>query len=241
MVSGYIGDLEAKEVLKLSSGIEPELEEVWARHPEFTMRLTGLASVGATRSTGIISQLSLSMLSAVVVVIVVIGMAFRSFLSAGLSIIPNLFALFATGTWLTLVHGGLDYATIVGLTVAFGLAVDDTIHVLNRFELEKQQSNITSAAIDRTMRVIGAVLILTTVVLLAGLSVTQLSAVPPTRQFGLICLSTLIFALLADLVVLPALILVSSRWQGRALLPNDTDPGMPVVARHGDEQPGRLK
>ena len=235
LVSGYIGDLEAKEVLKLSSEIEPELDDVRARHPEFTMTLTGLASVGATRSTGIISQLSFSMLGAVVVVIAVIGLAFRSVFFAGLSIIPNLFALFATGTWLTFVHGGLDYATIVGLTVAFGLAVDDTIHVLNRFELEKQQSNITSVAIDRTMRVIGTVLILTTVVLLAGLSVTQLSAVPPTRQFGLICLSTLIFALLADLVILPALILVSSRWQGRSLLPSGTEASMAVAARHNDK------
>lgn len=200
------------------------------------MTLTGLASVGATRSTSIINQLSLSMLGAVVVVIAVIGFAFRSVFFAGLSIIPNLFALFATGTWLTFVHGGLDYATIVGLTVAFGLAVDDTIHVLNRFELEKQQSNIPSVAIDRTMRVIGTVLILTTVVLLAGLSVTQLSAVPPTRQFGLICLLTLIFALLADLVILPALILVSSRWQGRSLLPGDSEASMAVAARHGDSQ-----
>jgi len=240
LVSGYIGDLEAKEVLKLQSEIEPELAAVRARHPGFTMTLTGLASVGATRSTGIINQLSFSMLGAVIVVIAVIGLAFRSVFFAGLAIIPNLFALFATGTWLTFVHGGLDYATIVGLTVAFGLAVDDTIHVLNRFELEKQQSNSTLIAIDQTMRVIGAVLILTTVVLLAGLSVTQLSAVPPTRQFGLICLSTLIFALLADLVILPGLILVSSRRQGRSAVPRDTKASLAVAAGHNDDkQSGR--
>ena len=107
-------------------------------------------------------------------------------------------------------HGGLDYATIVGLTVAFGLAVDDTIHVLNRFELEKQRSSSTLLAIDRSMRLIGIVLILTTAVVLAGLLVTQFSAVPPTRRFGMICILTLIFALIADLVILPALILASS-------------------------------
>ena len=130
---------------------------------------------------------------------------------------------------------GLDYATIVGLTVAFGLAVDDTIHVLNRFELEKQRSNTTSVAVDRTLRLIGTVLILTTVVLLAGLSVTQLSAVPPTRQFGFICISTLIFALLADLVILPALVLVSSRWKGRLFLPSDTDTSVTVAASGADK------
>ena len=235
LVSGYIGDLDAKDVLKISSEIEPGLDAVRSRHPDFTMTLTGLASVGATRSTTIISQLSLSMLGAVAVVIAVIGLAFRSLYFAGLSTIPNLFALFATGTWLTIIHGGLDYATIVGLTVAFGLAVDDTIHVLNRFQLEKLRTNTTSVAIDRTLRLIGTVLILTTVVLLAGLSVTQLSAVPPTRQFGFICISTLIFALLADLFILPALVLVSSRWKGRLFLPTDTDTSVAVAASRGDK------
>ena len=239
LVSGYIGNLEAKEVLRISSEIEPELDAVRGRHPGFTMTLTGLASVAATRSTSIISQLSISMLGAVAVVIAVIGLAFRSFYVAGLSTIPNLFALFATGTWLTFVHGGLDYATIVGLTVAFGLAVDDTIHVLNRFELEMQQPITTSMAIDRTLRLIGTVLILTTAVLLAGLSVTQLSAVPPTRQFGVICISTLIFALLADLVILPALILVSSRLKGRSFSPSDTNQSVAVAASLGNKSQSR--
>ena len=106
LVSGYIGDLEADEVIQISGEIEPKLDAIRARHPKFTLTLTGLASVGATRSTSIISQLSLSMLGAIVVVIAVIGMAFRSFYYASLSTIPNLFALFATGTWLMFLHGG---------------------------------------------------------------------------------------------------------------------------------------
>ncbi|WP_159079773.1 RND family transporter [Methyloceanibacter sp. wino2] len=237
LVSGYINDLEANDILKLSSELDSELDGVRVRHPGFTITLTGLASVGATRSTAIISQLSLSMLGAVIIVIALIGMAFRSILFAGLSVIPNLFALFATGTWLMLLQGGLDYATIVGLTVAFGLAVDDTIHVLNRYEIEVQRSGDASIAVEDTMRIIGTVLILTTVALLAGISVTQLSVVPPTRQFGLICMSTLIFALLGDLVILPALILVASRWKNWPLRPEpvettDFDRGQPDEELH---------
>ncbi len=212
LVSGYINDLDAQEVLALSHDLEPELERVRERYPEFTVTLTGLASLGASRSTAIISQLSLSMLGAVLIVIAVIGLMFGSLVFAGLSIVPNLFALFATGTWLFLAQGGLDYATIVGLTVAFGLAVDDTIHILNRFELELHRLKSVAAAVHRSICVIGTVLILTTLVLIAGMLVTQISVVPPTRQFGLICVSTLVFALLADLFVLPALILCASRW-----------------------------
>ncbi|MEG6507600.1 MMPL family transporter [Methyloligella sp. 2.7D] len=240
LVSGYIGDLEAKEVLKIRSELKPALDKVQASHPDIELTLTGLASVGATRSTGIISQLSLSMLGAIAIVIVVIGLAFGSMIFAGLSTIPNLFALFATATWLAFLQGGLDYATIVGLTVAFGLAVDDAIHVLNRFELEMQRSDTTSFAIDRTMRMIGTVLILTTVVLLAGLSITQLSAVPPTRQFGLICLSTLVFALLADLIILPALIMVSSRFvRGRPFSAQSNSVNVALATTHSNDKHSR--
>ncbi|WP_069094780.1 efflux RND transporter permease subunit [Methyloligella halotolerans] len=226
LVSGYIGDLEAKQILQIREDLAPKIAELHAENPDFKLSLTGIASVGATRSTAIISQLSYSMLGAIAIVIAVIGLAFWSLLYAGLATIPNLFALFATATWLAFLQGGLDYATIVGLTVAFGLAVDHAIHVLNRFELEMERTESVAAAVDRTLRLIGTVLILTTAVLVAGLSITQLSAVPPTRQFGLICLSTLVFALLADLIILPALILVTSRYRiGRKALSPDTEEG----------------
>ena len=216
LVSGYIGDLEAKEILTIQNELQPKLDELQRQYPTIKMSITGLASMSASRSVSIISQLSYSMLGAVIVVIAVIGLAFRSFWIAGVSTIPNLFALFATGTLLLLLHGGLEYATIVGLTVAFGLAVDDTIHVLNRYQIERQDNDNPISQIDRTLKLIGKVLILTTLVLLAGLSVTQLSAMPPTRQFGMICISTLIFALIADLIILPALIICRTRLKAHA-------------------------
>ena len=211
LISGYVDDLESKEIVRISQEIEAKLADLKAQHPEMHLSLTGLSHVAAIRSSDVISQLRVSMLGAVVIVILIIGVAFASVQTSALSTVPNLFALFATGAWLHYTNGGLDYATIVGLTVAFGLAVDDTIHVLNRYELETAKGVSAALAVDRTLRVIGTVLILTTVVLLAGLSVTQLSIVPPTRQFGMICILTLFFALIADLVILPALLLVSAR------------------------------
>ncbi len=211
LVSGYIGDLEAKEILRIVQDLQPGLDLLKRKYPAFRITLTGLTTMSASRSVSIISQLSYSMIGAVAVVIAVIGFAFSSFRVAGLSTLPNLFALFATGSWLLIINGGLDYATIVGLTVGFGLAVDDTIHVLNRYQFELNHPVPNYSATERTLKLIGKVLILTTLVLLAGISVTQLSSMPPTRQFGLICMSTLVFALLADLVILPALIIWSER------------------------------
>ncbi len=217
LTTGYIKDLEAKDVLALSRDIEMQLSHIKTNYPQLEFTTSGLSYVAAKRSTHVISELSVGLLGAVAVVIVLIGFAFHSINIAGLSTLPNLFAIFATGTWLLLINGSLDYATIVGLTVAFGLAVDDTVHVLNRYQLELQRTGSAMAATTQTLRLIGSVLILTTVILIAGLFVTQVSAVPPTRQFGLVCMVTLLFALAADLVILPALILASARLRRQAL------------------------
>jgi predicted RND superfamily exporter protein len=133
-----------------------------------------------------------------------------------LSIVPNLFPIVTVGAFLYLSGSGLQFASVMGLTVAFGLAVDDTIHFLNRYELEKRAGGGNGLAglgqrVGDAIAHIGPVLILTTMVLLCGLSVTSLSDLPVTRLFGQLSMATLAAALIADLFILPALILAAGR------------------------------
>jgi len=174
--------------------------------------VTGLSLVSAARSVDIIGQLNISLLGAVAVVILLIGAAFRSVVVAGLSAVPNLFALVATGALLYLFGRNLEYSSVVALTVAFGLAVDDTIHFLNRFNLEQLEGHRPRKAVGTAVRRIGPVLVLTTIVLVFGLAVTGLSDLPPIRLFGGLCMVTLIFALIGDLVFLPAILLSIERF-----------------------------
>jgi predicted RND superfamily exporter protein len=209
LITGYLPNYDSRRTLAIAEALEAALAPIRSQHPDFDITLTGLSVVAASRSTDVISQLNVSMIGAIVVVTAIIGIAFGSMRMAAYSALPNLFGLFATGAWLYFAHGGLEYATVVGLTVAFGLAVDDTIHLLNRYQLEKSTAFSIPAAIGRTLRFIGTVLIISTVILVMGIAVTQFSSLPPTREFGLICMVTLVFALLGDLVFLPALMLLS--------------------------------
>ena len=207
LISGYVPDLMANEVMSLADNIERELKPIRARYPDFTITVTGLSLLSADRSVDIIGQLNISLLGAVAVVILLIGIAFRSVMVAALSAIPNLFALVATGAVLYLFGKNLEYSSVVALTVAFGLAVDDTIHFLNRFQLEQSEGQQPFNAVKTAITRIGPVLVLTTVVLVFGLAVTGLSDLPPIRMFGGLCILTLIFALIGDLVFLPAILL----------------------------------
>jgi predicted RND superfamily exporter protein len=99
---------------------------------------------------------------------------------------------------------GLQFASIVALTVAFGLGLDATIHYLNRLRLEYVPGEDRAAGIKRATVLVGPELILTTLVLACGLGVTILSDLPSLRLFGWLSAFTLIAALIGDLLILPA-------------------------------------
>ena len=136
-----------------------------------------------------------------------IGLAFRSAGIAALSVVPNLFPILTAGTWIYLTGGGLEYASVISLTVAFGIAVDDTIHFLNRLRFEMTRNRSLDDAVYQTISRIGPVLVLTTLVLVVGLAVTVFSDLPAMRKFGELFISTLAAALIGDVLLLPAIVL----------------------------------
>jgi predicted RND superfamily exporter protein len=104
----------------------------------------------------------------------------------------------------------------VALLVVFGLAIDALIHFFNRLSLEERNEPRADIAIRNARVLVGPAIILTTLVLAFGLGVTVFSDLPSLRMFGFICGTTLVASLLADLVFLPALImLVRKIWPAR--------------------------
>ncbi len=224
LITGYIRNMSAEEIAAVVERLKANLKTIEAQFPNVQFTVTGLSPVSAIQSKRMINQLNMGFVSAVGIVLIFIGLAFRSFKVSLLSVIPNLFPIVVIGAYLYLSGDGLRFASVLALTVAFGLAVDDTIHFLNRFAIERQRTDEIKKAVRQTIARIGPVLILTTLVLVCGLSVTILSSLPVTRLFGELSMATLSAALLADLLILPAIILafaglkrgVSSRKDKRA-------------------------
>ncbi len=207
LVTGRIPNLDAGDSVPVIRELDRQLNELRQDHKDFTFTVTGLSAVSALQSASMIEQLNRGLIIAVIVVIVLIGVAFRSTSAALFSVLPNLFPIVAAGTFLFITGRGLEYASVIGLTVAFGLAVDDTIHFLNRFYLERERHTSINDAVYETIARIGPVLVLTTIVLVLGLAVTVISDLPAMRLFGQLFMTTLSAALLADMVLLPAILL----------------------------------
>jgi hypothetical protein len=170
------------------------------------VRITGVTVVTNREASIIIANLNWSLITAVIADILLIVLAFRNIPIGAVSVLANTLPLAATGALLYLTGWGMQFTTVIALTVAFGIAVDDTIHYLNRFMMLHDRTAPLGGRLIEASREIGPVLIGTTLIILAGLSTTFFSGLPTVTLFGIIAGITLIVAMLGDLVVLPAVI-----------------------------------
>jgi len=97
---------------------------------------------------------------------------------------------------------GLQFASVVALTVSFGLGLSATIHFLNRLRLEDRPGEDPAVGVERATILVGPALILTSLVLACGLAVTVFSDLPSLRLFGWLSAFSMIAALVADLLIL---------------------------------------
>ncbi|NQW13404.1 MAG: MMPL family transporter [Rhodobacter sp.] len=169
---------------------------------------TGFLVMSSTLSSTMIRQLTVSFLIAALFCPFLIGMWFRR-LDFGLAAaVPNILPIALVGAALTISGTGIQFTSALALTIAFGIALDDSIHVFNRISLEGKKSGqpLVARTIVDAMVQIAPVLMTTTVVLSTGLIATQISGMPMVRFFGVLCVATFLLALVCDLVILPPLV-----------------------------------
>ena len=133
---------------------------------------------------------------------------FRSLNLALIAVVPNILpvamVLGAMG-WFDI---PLDMMTITIASITIGIAVDDTIHYIHRFQKEFRQDGDYRATVTRCHRSIGRALYYTTVTIAFGFSVLVFSSFIPTIYFGLFTCFAMLVALLADLTLLPELFIL---------------------------------
>lgn len=196
--------------LRLREGAPPEvLDRLEERAGEFTTgeaSLTGLyvRAVGTTRH--VIRDLGWGALLMAGVVVATIAIFLRSWRLALAAVVPNLLPPAVVFGCAAVLGRPLDVAAVAVGAVAVGLAVDDTLHVLFRVAEERRRGLTLEDAIAAAHGSVGRALVLSTVVLTAGLACLALSAFKPTAHFGLLTAAACAVALPGDLIVLPAFV-----------------------------------
>jgi signal transduction histidine kinase len=102
---------------------------------------------------------------------------------------------------------GIKLSMVPGMiaSIAIGLAVDDTIHYLNRYNFEFKKDLDKDRALRDTINQVGKPIITTSLTISIGFLVLMVSQFKPTAIFGFLMVITMITALIGDLIILPAL------------------------------------
>jgi hypothetical protein len=162
-----------------------------------------------------------SFLLAFALVCVSLMLVFRSVLCGFVCMIPNLLPcaiVFGFFGWMGI---RIEVGTVLTACAALGIAVDDSLHFITWFQRRVSQSESRMEAVVYAYRRCGLAMLQTTLVITLGLLVFALSSFAPMQRFAWCMFALLATALIADLVVLPAILL---SFLGRLFLPRRTRP-----------------
>lgn len=191
--------------------VQAGLAEIEHAHPQFQLQLTGSAVHRWQDLYQIVVDLASSLGSAALIIFVTLGIAYRSVRLGLIAVIPNVFPLAVTGAWLVFTGQSLEVVSVCSFTICLGIAVDDTIHFLTRYQEESARSQSQAEAIQKAFTGVGASMIMTTLVLVVGFSTVITSDMRDQRIFASMGVLTLIAALVGDLVFLPAMLAVFAK------------------------------
>ena len=218
IVSGRVPDKDASGLVPIVAQLNAKLDAIRAKHPGYIIAPTGLSVIAAHSSADMINKLSRGLTIEFVFLASFIGLAFRSFPVMLASLLPGIFPIAAAGALLRLLGEGLQFSSVIALTVSFGLGLSATIHFLNRMWREDRPDADPAIAVERATVLVGPALILTSVVLSCGLAALAFSNLPTLRQFGWLSAFAMLAALTADLLILRPAITFLMRLQRRRQL-----------------------
>jgi hypothetical protein len=164
--------------------------------------VTGYAHMVSTEVPGVVGQLRVAFYLAVGAVTLAAMLLMRSVRVALAALVPNLIPILGAEAWLSLRGEALSITEAVALTIAFGIAVDDTVHVLNRLRLAGGGG---AAALGRALEEAVPPIATTSLILLAGFGTSAFSSLPTAASFCTLAAIATALAFLADLLLFPAL------------------------------------
>ena len=207
-ITARCGDLGAQRYLALEKQLYRDLEALFEDAPApVTITLTGTTQVGYSGIDSLIRDLLRSLSWAFVLIFLTLCVLFRSWKLAALSMGPNVLPIVTVLGTLGWMGQHLETLSAMVFSIGLGIAVDDTIHYVARYCQEIRNGYSPEEAVQRTTERTGRAILYTSAVLMLGFGVLYTSAFPPNHSFAVLAGSIIFAAVIADLFVLPAMLL----------------------------------
>jgi len=204
-ISARVGDVGSKVSLARTE----ELKAYIATHTDTALvdfQITGTSNLIDKNNEYLSENMFQGLGIAFGVVAIIAGLMFKSLRMVLITLIPNVIPLILVAGIMGIFGITLKLSTSIIFTIAFGIAVDDTIHFISKLKIELNKGKSVLYALKRTYLSTGKAIIVTSMILSAGFLTLLLSSFGGTFYTGLLIGLTLMFALIIDLTLLPVLI-----------------------------------
>lgn len=210
-ISLNMADVGTIEMRRIFDEVKPEVTKVM-EGTNNKVQYTGTSLIFLKGNTYLINSLVSSLGLAFVLISLIMATMFKSWKIIVISIVPNLFPLIVTAGVMGYLGVPLKPSTVLIFSIAFGIAVDDSIHFLTKYrqELLRHNWDIPKTVIE-ALRETGPSMIYTSIILFFGFIIFGASSFGGTVALGLMTSGTLLVAMLSNLLLLPALILSFDR------------------------------
>lgn len=214
-ITTFMKDVGTEKMEEIESTLYPIIDKIFPKD-RYDVSFTGRALIFQKGTNYLVKNLRQSLFLAVILIVCIMLYMFRSWRMILISLIPNLLPLFITGGIMGFIDLPIKPSTILVFSIAFGISVDDTIHFLAKYRQELHAShgdtiNATFAALRET----GLSMFYTSTVLFFGFAVFLISSFGGTKALGGLISATLLFAMLSNLVLLPALLLGANKLKAK--------------------------
>jgi len=207
----FMKDIGTDKMKRIEDNLWPQIDKIFPKE-RFEVTMTGKALIFQKGTSYLVNNLILSLSLAILLIALLMAWMFRSFRMILVSLIPNLLPLLVTAGMMGFLGIPIKPSTILVFSIAFGISVDDTIHFLAKY---RQELKVNDWKIKRSvyaaLRETGVSMFYTSIVLFFGFSVFMISSFGGTVALGGLVSATLLFAMLANLLLLPSLLLSLER------------------------------
>ncbi|MDG2384857.1 MAG: MMPL family transporter [Pirellulaceae bacterium] len=204
-------DAGGRAINAMITELEDQFVLLGSEHPGFQFKMGDTVLEGIRATTFIVQDLGKSLLLAVPLTLVVIVIALRSFRSGVVALLPNIFPMAALAATMVILGQSITLTGAAVFVMCFGIAVDDTIHAITAFDRRRAAGESIPHAIVNAYRDLGDAVLSTTAILIGGLGVVMLGQSHFTRMFGAMFCIGLVWAVIGDLFILPAVLACVSK------------------------------
>ncbi|SDR79601.1 efflux RND transporter permease subunit [Christiangramia echinicola] len=238
-ITTFMKDVGTEKMEEIENDLLPQIKKIFPED-RYNVSLTGKALLFQKGTNYLVRNLIISLGLAIFLIAILMAWMFRSFRMIIISLVPNLLPLLVTAGVMGYIGVPIKPSTILVFSIAFGISVDDTIHFLAKYRQELKANDWKiKRSVYAALRETGVSMFYTSIVLFFGFSVFMISSFGGTVALGGLVSATLLFAMLANLLLLPSLLLSLERSiANKEVL---KEPAMKIIETDEDENDFRTE